>query len=156
MVDNVKPTPRYRRVLRITWTVACVFVAVALVAFWVRSYSYGDLVMRTQRSNTMGCYSSWGNLAFVYLEDTYDDPPGTWLRSSSPVTADSQPFPPTWLFRWSANDFVIPYWFPTLTATFLAAFAAKPWLACAFSLRTLLIATTLLSVLLGLAVWLTR
>jgi hypothetical protein len=46
-----------------------------------------------------------------------------------------------------------PHWFPVLLS---AAFAAAPWFrrTWKFSLRTLLIATTLVAVVLGLIVWL--
>jgi hypothetical protein len=46
-----------------------------------------------------------------------------------------------------------PLWFPTALA---ATLAAGPWIpvSCRFSLRTLLIATTLVAVVLGLIVWL--
>jgi hypothetical protein len=45
----------------------------------------------------------------------------------------------------------IPYWPPTIGFGVLAAI---PWLRRRFTLRTLLIATTLLAVVLGLIVWL--
>jgi hypothetical protein len=49
---------------------------------------------------------------------------------------------------------IIPHWFPTLL---FAAFAALPWLPFKrFSLRTLLIATTLIAVVLGIIVWVAR
>ena len=49
----------------------------------------------------------------------------------------------------------VPYWFLILAAV---AMAATPWLlSCRrFSLRTLLIATTLVAVVLGLVVWLSN
>ena len=49
----------------------------------------------------------------------------------------------------------VPYWFLALIA---AAFGVIPWLLWSnrFSLRTMLIATTLIAVVLGLGVWLAR
>jgi hypothetical protein len=41
-----------------------------------------------------------------------------------------------------------------LVVLFGTAFAAAPWFPCRFSLRTMLIATTLVAVVLGLGVWL--
>jgi hypothetical protein len=46
-----------------------------------------------------------------------------------------------------------PYWFPVLISGVLAA---VPWIRWRFSLRTLLIATTIIAVVLGLIVWLRR
>jgi hypothetical protein len=51
------------------------------------------------------------------------------------------------------GDTTAPHWFAMLTAL---AIAATPWLRWRFSLRTLLIATTLVAVVLGLIVWLSR
>ncbi len=51
---------------------------------------------------------------------------------------------------------MLPYWFAVFVS---ATFAGAPWLSrldWRFSLRTLLIATTLIAVLLGLIVWLSR
>jgi hypothetical protein len=53
------------------------------------------------------------------------------------------------------NAFAIPQWLLVLSVLLLAA---APWLRCSarFSLRTLLIATTLVAVVLGLMVWAAR
>ena len=53
-------------------------------------------------------------------------------------------------FSFDAKKGEIPYWFLTL---FSAALAAAPWLRWRFSLRTLLLAITLIAVVLGLIVW---
>jgi hypothetical protein len=56
----------------------------------------------------------------------------------------------------ASNYVTLPYWFSFLIA---AAFAAAPWilqLRFHFSLRTLLIATTLVTVILGLVVYAAR
>jgi hypothetical protein len=55
------------------------------------------------------------------------------------------------MFMNNANDFVIlvPAWFVTLLSL---ASTVAPWLTLRFSVRTLLIATTLIAVLLGLIV----
>ena len=55
------------------------------------------------------------------------------------------------------NDYSVrfPYWFAVLLATGFAAFGMQK-LTWRFSLRTMLIATTLVAVGLGLIVWLTR
>ena len=45
---------------------------------------------------------------------------------------------------------IIPFWAPVLV---LSLIAVAPWLPQRFSLRTLLIATTLVAVVLGLIVW---
>jgi hypothetical protein len=47
----------------------------------------------------------------------------------------------------NGKGLILPHWLPVLVAT---AFGALPWLTWRFSLRTLLIATTLVAVALGL------
>jgi hypothetical protein len=56
------------------------------------------------------------------------------------------------LLQWTQTSVSIqlPYWFPSLI---MVAFAAAPWLPRNFSLRTLLIATTLIAIVSGLVVW---
>jgi hypothetical protein len=51
------------------------------------------------------------------------------------------------------SDIRVPFW---LMAIVTSVLAAAPWVPSRFSLRTLLIATTLVAVLLGLIVWLSR
>jgi hypothetical protein len=58
---------------------------------------------------------------------------------------------------WSMSDelasVVLPYWVAVLTST---ALAVVPWLAWRFSLRTLLVATTVVAVGLGVVVMIQR
>ena len=56
-----------------------------------------------------------------------------------------------------AKILFVPSWFPVLLSATLAA-VTFPWkrLSWRFTLRTLLVATTLVAVLLGLIVWATR
>jgi hypothetical protein len=59
----------------------------------------------------------------------------------------------TAFFAPKRNGQFVPYW---LIVFVIAPIAAIPWLRARFSLRTLVIATTLVAVVLGLAVWATR
>jgi hypothetical protein len=60
-------------------------------------------------------------------------------------------------FRWESSsetfNLIVPYWFPVFA---LVALAAMSWLPGRFSLRTLLIATTLVAAVLGLVVYAAR
>ena len=61
---------------------------------------------------------------------------------------------------WQQNEFVaqqfIPYWMLTLLLSIVGLTPWLPWSSLRFSLRTLLIATTLLAVVLGLTVYVTN
>ena len=151
---------KYRN-LRIAWSVAWGIVAVLLVALWVRSYWIWDR-----------CY--WPGLPLTQLGTQFSSDSGHTMTVVSPRVAASsgslitisRPGPastahqilystetlgfyflrtPT-LFR-----FDLPYW-SLVTASL--ALGLAPWLIrWRFSLRTLLIAATLVAVGLGLIVW---
>lgn len=55
----------------------------------------------------------------------------------------------------SHTAILVPHWFQVVVFVLIAAVPWSPW-SRRFSLRTLLIATTLLAVVLGLAVWSAR
>jgi hypothetical protein len=161
---------KYRK-LRIAWSVGWGFVAVLLIALWVRSYWKCD-VMEWQRLGTNLSFTSFRGQIGTFVmkmagpqstkysnwqiekgsEVNYNDGTGRPLPSflgfkSSWVSA---PIPLT------TSTLVIPYWFPALAC---AVAAIVPWsrqLKWRFSLRTLLIATTLVAVGLGLSVWTMR
>jgi len=80
------------------------------------------------------------------MDHTYSRTIGMWRRDGA-----------SWKFITSPSTWIIffPYWFPTLLAA-VAAVATAPWLRWQFSLRTLLIATTLVAVVLGVIVWMSR
>lgn len=144
---------RYRK-LRIAWSVLWGLLAIVLIAWWVRSYWWVDLVSAPVTKSTNFVLSSMPN-GFGF----------GFVGKSSTVM-------PTWMSNWTAewlevgeradrSDFLtyfqlyhgvvgMPYWFGLLLS---ATFAAAPWLRWRFSLRTLLIATTLIAVALGLIMW---
>ena len=137
---------KYRKP-RIAWSVAWGVVAVLLCVLWVRSYSYCDI------------YASSGhNIAFLRGSFCLDSTiqygatgtggsflSGTFSPASSPahLPAESCTIAST---AFSIRLVVL------LVASVAAA--ALSWLPHRFSLRTLLIVTTLIAVVLGLIVWL--
>ncbi len=139
---------------RITWTVFCGIACVLLIALWVRSYWWLDMLQVP--------VSVRDKATFISCQGTQRV---TKLRSSSSVvTLTSQPTSlvaiakPDNAFGFEAKRFAsgfsitVPQWFLTST---IAALAAVPWirkLKWHFSLRTLLIATTLVAVMLGVVV----
>jgi len=138
--------------LRITWSVVSAILAGLLCFLWVRSYSYGDGVycvdnasQRTVAGLNAGC------MYLSFLDESPSEPPSNgWVYFS---------FSPTGFkgFQWKSSvrvqEIDVPFWF-VVTAAFSAS--VLPWIPRRFSLRTLLIATTLVAVVLGLIVWATR
>jgi hypothetical protein len=146
------------RSLRITWSVAWGIVAVLLVALWVRSYWWSDTInIRVNGSKMFGVASSLGSLLVGSTDASdYEKFSGRWMwlvRPSDPAWAKQTNHGFLYYSRSGMNLVGIPSWLAVIST---AGLAIVPWLICRFSLRTLLIATTLVAVGLGLIVWGTR
>src|SRR4051812_38543191 len=157
---------RFRK-LRIAWSVVWGLSAVLLIALWVRSYWRHDSVQfPISKTDLVGAWSIHGTIAayrgtyqpgffnkfnrFFYYGDVnpktianrpqlrsgYHGPLGSGLMDGA--TPRSIPY--------------APHWFVALVA---AVTGSLPWALKIrrFSLRTLLIATTLIAVVLGLAAY---
>jgi hypothetical protein len=145
----------YLHYLRIAWTALCAIIAVLLVLLWVRSYWWVDSLNLGLSGAAIGFQSNNGELCL----SLHSDPgylPETGLNSVSAedfVRGPAVTFFGFGVANWDklGKDFLFPHWFLILT---LASLGILPWLPLKrFSLRTLLIATTLIAALLGLAVW---
>ena len=135
----------YRK-LRIAWSVAWGVVAVLLIALWVRS---------TDTFDDVGWGASFQGRLYVAPALRIDSIPG---KASEGTVEELHPgyFTKRVLkirnlkvSSLPSGGPIIPYWPLVLM---MCAIIPVPWLR--FSLRTLLIATTLVAVVLGLIVWL--
>ena len=124
---------------------------VLLVALWVRSYWWFDsfgVSFGGNRAHWLG--SGCGAIRYGYPFTpkgpgvgwkTYDTPAREWVKRERRT--------PSFLgFRWPRYP-IMPHWFPVLIT---AMVAIAPWITWRFSLRTLLIASTLIAVVLGIVV----
>jgi hypothetical protein len=115
------------RKLRIAWSAAWGLVAVLLVALWVTTYD-SPITRSASITQKLGVaamsYSGEVTANVVYMR-TSDDVPG-----------------------WALN---VPHWLLSIFAISIGAISWLPFQR--FSLRTLLIVTTLVAVGLGLLVW---
>ena len=75
--------------------------------------------------------------------NSFNSGPPEYVKSKWIFTYDSRPYP--------FASLSAPHWFVALLAV---GISILPWLRWRFSLRTLLIATTLVAVVLGVVVWL--
>jgi hypothetical protein len=151
---------RFRK-LRIAFSITCGVACVLLIALWVRSYRLierVDVVIGSEDAedtNGISLISVCGRSTLDVTYVTTGDEPGIEYYSNPPepdveylgigrVLFMRKP-QPGWLVS-------VPYW---LSMSFIATLAALPWMPWSwrFSLRTLLIATTLIAVVLGLIVW---
>ena len=168
---------RFRK-LRIAWSVVWGVVAVLVVVIWVRSYFTGhDFALGGSRGS-ISCTSFRGQLGTLWFPTSGSlSPPALFSRFDSwPIKETSvveyndgagNPLP-SYFFGFKFNSWisasfpfrfrllVIPYWFPALVCGIVAAL---PWwcrLTWRFSIRTLLVATTLVAVVLGLIVYVSK
>jgi hypothetical protein len=142
------------RNLRIAWSVAWGLVAVFLCILCVRSYWYADqLWIPLPAKHALGFISA-ANRATVAIQKRVAFSPTEYFTgfSSDPLKHIHQYRARSYAGFSAGNEgdssFVrMPFWF------LIAITAVVPFFSFHFSLRTLLIATTLVAVGLGLLVW---
>jgi hypothetical protein len=149
---------RFRK-LRIAWSVLWGLLAMLLIALWVRTYHETDTINAPLAGrHSVQIISCYGKVAFIltpYVVAWHHEtqPLGQYIWRKEQFRAfhyyDSVPRTGNrheWAFSYS------------LLTSLVAVLAATPWCtgALRFSLRTLLIATTLVAVLLDLIVYATR
>jgi hypothetical protein len=136
---------KYRK-LRIVWSVGCGVLCLLLIALWVRSYRGVDA------NQSLSIASSQGRL---YLNQSLTISPlynGPVL--STPHFGGIYTFTPSSArIQFIHPGFGVPYW--SLVLAVVAA-GITPWLRWRFSLRTLLIGLTVISVAAGMISWTTR
>jgi hypothetical protein len=146
---------RFRK-LRIAWSMAWGIACVLVVILWVRTqYAIDSFCGPLPGSAWFGVMSRHGGVGLLISQKGIQH----WHIETRPIEDVPLPYqtalgfvqylasPGTFRIR-------VPYWSLFLLSTILAA---APWirqLRWRFSLRTLLIATTLVAVGLGLIVWL--
>jgi hypothetical protein len=148
------------RYLRTTWTVFCGIACLLIIAFWVRSYWWGDSYKSQVNQTWFGCSDLRGCIVLTCFDATErTDLKGgySWGPASGQRLGDdiSEPF-----FGFAAKNvthgmaIVLPSWF--LVAMCFGC-AVAPWFSWRrFSLRKLLITITLIAMVLGLSVWLSQ
>jgi hypothetical protein len=144
---------RFRK-LRIAWSVAWGILAVLLVVLWLWSYWHTETVERISLKRIIKLSSAMG-----YFCLSYDGNPrwGIWGGGTQWEFTEDRPTKPNYgnFIRGSEIEVQVPFW---LIAICTAAVIGIPWIPWSkrFSLRSLLFATTLVAVVLGLILWLRR
>jgi hypothetical protein len=161
---------RFRK-LRIAWSVACGVICLLLILLWVRSYFRLDRIeWRFSRGIMSNSFRGQLGISWIkYRSALPAEFQGITFRSSPIVPGPNgtkvnyndgsgRPLPSllgfksSWIsapVRRRVSTFVTPYWFPTLLSGIVASISL--WRSSLrFSLRTMLIATTLVAVMLGI------
>jgi len=151
---------KYRK-LRIAFSNTCLFACGLLLALWVRSYWWDDSISHPESGYLPNVYASTtGNLTLNW-DASSGDP--EWRFWSKAITKDDSGrlgeqsfFENRFRWRGGACAYVsFPHWSAILICATLAAVPELRW-SKRFSLRTLLIAMTLVAMVLGLVVWAVR
>jgi hypothetical protein len=143
---------RSLRYLRIAVSATCLIACVLMIVLWVRSYWWLDIL---QCGSERAFVSHAGTIQHTQALDM--GLPFSYWRVVTFSESTTPMSPPRYSFAgigYSPGDYwaevVIPNW---LSLFLLTTLAAAPWLHWRFSLRTLLLATTLIALVLGLVVW---
>jgi hypothetical protein len=124
---------KYRK-LRIAFSAVCGIICLLLMVLWLRSYSrFESLILPGDNSVTVLMGRAYVNERFQLSDNVVARLP---RRSGMAIP--------------QADGTAIPLWSAVLVAAILIV---CPWLRWRFSLRTLLIAITLVAAGLGLIVW---
>jgi hypothetical protein len=121
--------------LRITWTVCCGMACVLLIAMWVRGYRD---------------YERFVVLGHHFIVDVNKR---LCMFSTYPMKVPQLEMKPFFERRAYGIAVGVPVFLPIAVA---CAASIAPWVFYRFSLRTLLLAITLVAVVLGVVVWLIR
>jgi hypothetical protein len=150
------------RKLRIAWSVACAVACALLIVLWVRSFWWTDGIMHLNgMREAVALSSQGGDLVFEKSSSPYLPDDKGWSVESMVVGSEFSASPVSG-FVWDYDPdpdqlqltVAVPDWFALLI---IGTLVALPWIRyfkLRFSLRSLLFATTLVAVVLGLIVWL--
>jgi hypothetical protein len=149
MTTDERPLiPAKYRKLRIAWSGAWGLLSVVVIAWWLRSYFVWDLL---EFKNGSSFYSAFGQYRLVLYEGEsveqwryHAGGIGSW-SSAHRYLADFYVASLSWLL-----EVRFPHWFAALSLAFVAGVT---WIRWRFSLRTLLLAISLVAAVLGLVVW---
>jgi hypothetical protein len=148
---------RFRK-LRIAFSVTCGIAAVLLCVLWVRSYRWMEQYVVYRNGGQSTIQSFRGVLIFEDVRGpSYANRKGIRaIHHSARIQPDANWPPDTLGISWRRAYFEchVPYWLMTL-CLLAGATIGIVWnrIGFRFSLRTLLIATTLVAAVLGLAVY---
>jgi hypothetical protein len=159
-IDGPPPTSmnRFRliRGLRIGWSVWWGILCVLLIVMWVRSnWRLDSLDAGSPGKEMFVIVSTRSGIGFAFTPDYTALWKANQRRFESNSINDSLGLFPPAKFSYDSSDIQtvigVPYWFLAIA---LMTLAAAPWFLRNFSLRTLLIATTLIAVVLATAAYL--
>lgn len=153
---------RWRRWLRVAWTLVFAVLTIVSCKFWMRSYQWFDTAGWNYYANKqIGISSSAGRIVFVSTQGLPDwqlnsnnmVPNGDWKPALRALEVQCFNVAGFGVAVTGRSMIYMPYWFATTIAAMLSTLVWFPW-SRRFSLRTMLLLTTLVAVVMGAVVWL--
>jgi hypothetical protein len=150
------------RMLRIAWSVVWGIATLLTIVLWVRSNWWIDQVVQVTSNAIWQCCEYDGQMVFSWSDDAqrasaYSAQIGEgWHLTPFTVQQWHQISPPPpgqrilRAFHSTPNEFVAPFWAVTLVALAAASLAWIDRVRLHFTLRTMLIAVTLVAMILGI------
>lgn len=144
------------RKLRVAFSATCLVGCVLLVALWARSYSryYSIEIYRAPTGLLISTQN--GTVALYRFPYSLNNKIGYSSSAVGPNDWMSETYGVRYFHSAGESIAFIQYGLLTAPLATLAALFALPWLGWRFSVRTLLIVTTLLALLLGHIVYMNR
>jgi hypothetical protein len=172
------PPKGYARYLRIAFSAACGIVCMLLIVLWARSYVYSDSLAGPVSGTKSLMVASLAGAVQFRLDDRKWSNAGSfhWRKTTESVTDLNEALEAFHRLRaklgstqaftrinnstrigWDGDTLFLPCWLLVLVTGTLAAAVGmqRPYRFC-FTLRTLLVATTLIAITLGLIVYFSR
>jgi hypothetical protein len=133
--------------IKIAFSVFFAAMCLLVVGWWVRSYWWRDRFEgKSLHAGLINAWSLEGQLTILYAGK-----PGHWRVTTTAHPQLHTPLKALFAFGLFSNDagvtVYVPHW---SLAVVMCAIAAMPWISWKFSLRTLLILTTVIAMVLGL------
>ena len=147
---------KFLRYLRIAFSATCLIACVLLCVLWVRSYRWFDQIIGPISTFSVVVSQSLNGQVLIEITDDaniVDKRERKWTWSASKLQSKWNVLG---LYKlaspslYSQLRVVFPYWFLMVLS---GVASVAPWIRWRFSLRTLLIATTLVAVGLGAIVY---
>jgi hypothetical protein len=142
---------KLRLTLRIATSIACIVACVLLVELWARSYWWSDNVTGYVSAREFGLDSGSGSFTVAVCDCDRHIVPGlnSYLMKEPEEAAQFGLAITDLDGEGYAYSFSSPYW---LAVVVFVSLATVPWVKLRFSLRTFLVATTLIALVLGLTI----
>ena len=159
---RIGPLKRFRHYLRVGFSVGCGVACMLLIVLWARSYWWTDgAIGPLSSAKTLVIGSNSGRFSIRIDDSSQHRYSSRWQFDHYSLVEIQKDFerlqrgPVSFsfpIFGFGGTDFFLSHWFVIIPIAVMGQVSSRPWIRkpkWRFSLRTLLIVTTLVAVVLG-------